>query len=236
MSEPVIHVQDLVFRWAEGDFRLEISRFEVANGESIFLHGPSGSGKSTLLGLVAGIMSPAEGTIRVLGQDLTRIKSADRDSFRVDHIGFLFQQFNLIPYLSVLDNVLLPCGFSERRRSRATASGRTLEAEAKRLLERLDMEPGLWARRAATLSVGQQQRAAAARALIGKPEIVIADEPTSSLDAERQIAFLDLLRQECAEADASLLFVSHDLRLSSSFTRSLELPALVRAKAQGGTA
>jgi putative ABC transport system ATP-binding protein len=167
---------------------------------------------------------------------LTRIKSADRDSFRVDHIGFLFQQFNLIPYLSVLDNVLLPCGFSERRLSRATASGNTPEAEAKRLLERLDMEPGLWARKAATLSVGQQQRAAAARALIGKPEIVIADEPTSSLDAGRQMAFLELLRQECAEVATSLLFVSHDFRLSSSFTRCLELPARVRGKAKGGTA
>jgi putative ABC transport system ATP-binding protein len=223
VAEPVVRVEDLSFRWTAGAaFRLDVPRFEVAGGERVFLYGPSGAGKSTLLALLAGVLSPLAGRIRVLGRELTQLGSAARDRFRGDHIGFLFQQFNLIPYLSVTENVLLPCRFSQRRRSRA-AGPRGARREAERLLERLDMAAELWSRPATALSVGQQQRVAAARALIGKPELVIADEPTSSLDAERQAAFLDLLRKECAEAGAALLFVSHDLRLAGRFDRTLAL-------------
>jgi putative ABC transport system ATP-binding protein len=227
MADSVVRVEDLRFRWTAADpFRLDIPRFEIATGESVFLHGPSGSGKSTLLALLAGILRPASGRIRILDQELTRLGPAARDRFRGDHIGFIFQQFNLIPYLSVVDNVLLPCRFSKRRRGRVADPGKGLHAEAERLLQRLDMASDLWKRDATALSVGQQQRVAAARALIGKPEVVIADEPTSSLDAERQVAFLELLKQECGEVGASLLFVSHDLRLATTFDRMLEVSTL----------
>jgi putative ABC transport system ATP-binding protein len=137
--------------------------------------------------------------------------------------------FNLIPYLSVVENVCLPCGFSASRRSRATRAGLTMEQEAVRLLEHLDMADGkLLRRRVTDLSVGQQQRVAAARALIGAPELVIADEPTSSLDAERRSAFLDLLFRECAGAGTTLVFVSHDAALEPLFDRAITMTGISR--------
>jgi putative ABC transport system ATP-binding protein len=226
----VITMQDVLFRWAAGaEPCLDIPAFEVREGESIFLHGPSGSGKSTLLGLLGGVLVPERGAIRILDAELTHMGSAARDRFRADHVGFVFQQFNLIPYLSVLDNVLLPCRFSARRRKRAEGSGASPLDEARRLLDHLDMHEALRHRPVTQLSVGQQQRAAAARALIGGPEIVIADEPTSSLDAERQEAFLELLLRECEAARTTLLFVSHDLRLARSFSRTAALSSVNRA-------
>lgn len=226
-QQPVVQLENLQFRWRASDaLCLDIPRFEIAAGESVFLHGASGSGKSTLLALLAGILRPQSGSIRLLDVELTRLGAIARDRFRVEHIGFVFQQFNLIPYLSVIDNVLLPCRFSKRRRDRVAQSRYGLRFEAQRLLHALDMTADLWTRTGAALSVGQQQRVAAARALIGRPEIVIADEPTSSLDADRQSAFLNLLRQQCGEAGASLLFVSHDLRLAATFDRTVELSAL----------
>lgn len=202
---------------------LEIDHLNILPGEQVFLHGPSGCGKSTLLGVLGGVHSPEKGSLDVLGQTLYDLSSAARDRFRVDHIGFLFQQFNLIPYLSVLDNVLLPCKFSMRRRKNLKDS--PLE-EAQHLLTHLDLKPELWSRPVTQLSVGQQQRVAAARALIGRPEIIIADEPTSSLDAERQIIFLNLLKQQCAEVGSTLIFVSHDKRLASAFSREIDLPTI----------
>jgi putative ABC transport system ATP-binding protein len=219
----VIHIADLVFNWGDTPC-LDIAAFELAAGERVFLHGPSGSGKSTLLNLVAGVSRPRAGQLEVLGQPLHRLSGAARDRFRADHIGLIFQQFNLIPYLSAFDNVRLSCRFSSRRRQRA----KDVEAAAARLLKRLDLDVTLWSRPASALSVGQQQRVAAARALIGAPELVIADEPTSALDAERQNAFLDLLTQECAISGAALLFVSHDRRLSAGFARALEMASLNR--------
>ena len=223
-------MQDVLFRWAPGAQPcLDIPAFEVREGESVFLHGPSGSGKSTLLGLLGGVLVPERGVIRILDAELTHMGSAARDRFRADHVGFVFQQFNLIPYLSVLDNVLLPCRFSARRRMRAEGSGASPLDEARRLLDHLDMHEALRHRPVTQLSVGQQQRAAAARALIGAPEIGIADEPTSSLDAERQEAFLELLLRECEAARTTLLFVSHDLRLARSFSRTAALSSVNRA-------
>jgi putative ABC transport system ATP-binding protein len=224
MAAPVVHIADLVFRWG-GTPCLDIASFDLKAGEKAFLHGPSGSGKSTLLNLLAGVLVPAAGELAVLGQALPRLAGAARDRFRADHVGIVFQQFNLIPYLSVLDNVLLPCRFSKLRQERADDP----KAAAARLLAHLDLERTLWRRRADALSVGQQQRVAAARALIGHPELVIADEPTSALDAERQAAFLELLIRECDDAGSALLFVSHDRRLASRFDRVLALPDINRA-------
>ena len=217
-----VELRDVVFRWQDGDaFVLELPELLLATGERLFVHGPSGSGKSTLLNLIGGVVQPARGEVRLLGQPLAALGTAARDAFRAAHTGFIFQQFNLIPYLSVLDNVRLPCRFSQRRAERAGDETQ----EARRLLSALDIAAELWTRPANRLSVGQQQRVAAARALLGKPEIIIADEPTSALDAGRQAAFLDLLLAEARAAGSSVLFVSHDLALADHFERTLELAA-----------
>lgn len=221
----MLELRRVRYAWPRQPPCLEIDAFRLAAGEQVFLHGPSGAGKSTLLNLLAGVLLPAEGEISLLGQSLGRLSGAARDRLRADHIGMIFQQFNLIPYLSVLDNVLLPCRFSPRRRERAG----DMTAAAQRLLRHLDLDAALWPRAASALSVGQQQRVAAARALIGAPELVIADEPTSALDAERQRAFLDLLTSECRVAGAALLFVSHDHRLADRFDRELALAEINRA-------
>lgn len=229
-SHTVLALDALTFQWPAARVPcLDIAGLSIDAGERVFLHGPSGSGKSTLLALLGGVLAPQQGTIRLLDTDLTALSASARDRFRVDHIGFIFQQFNLIPYLSVLDNILLPCRFSARRRERAVAYGLTVQEEASRLLDHLDLGSELRNRPVTQLSVGQQQRVAAARALIGRPEIMIADEPTSALDAARQSDFLDLLLQECAAAQSTLLFVSHDHRLAAHFTRNVALLDLNRA-------
>jgi putative ABC transport system ATP-binding protein len=221
-----LRINRLIYRWPrQAEDCLDIPLLEIPAGERVFLHGPSGSGKSTLLGLLGGVALPQAGAVELLGSDITQLGGRGRDRFRADHIGFLFQQFNLLPWLSAIDNVLLPCTFSSRRRDRAGTSPR---AEAERLLGRLDLAPGTWHGPAGELSVGQQQRVAAARALIGRPEILIADEPTSALDAERQQIFIDLLLQESAAVGATLVFVSHDKRLAGHFDRIVALDEINR--------
>ncbi len=230
MTAPAIRVAQLVFRWPrQGVPCLRIDDFTLATGERLFLHGPSGSGKSTLLGLVGGVALAESGRVEVLQHDLAHLGSHARDRLRADHIGFLFQQFNLLPWLSALDNVLLPCTFSARRKRRAADDDGTPRAAAERLLGELDLAATDWRKPAGELSVGQQQRVAAARALIGRPEIVIADEPTSALDAGRQQIFVDLLLRETAAAGAALVFVSHDQRLAAHFDRALALTEINRA-------
>lgn len=221
-----LRIIDLVYRWPrQATACISIPRFEVGLSERVFLHGPSGSGKSTLLGLLGGVAVPQAGSIELLGQDLAQLGSHARDRYRADHIGFLFQQFNLLPWLSAIDNVLLPCTFSARRKQRAEPDPR---AAAERLLTHLDLAPELWTQAAARLSVGQQQRVAAARALIGQPEFLIADEPTSALDAERQQIFIDLLLRETTAVGATLVFVSHDRRLAAHFDRTVALDEINR--------
>ena len=229
----VIDIQDLVFRWdRSGEPVLTIDSLRVDAGERLFIEGPSGSGKSTLLGLLAGVTTARSGTVRVLDRPLERLGSAERDHFRADHIGYIFQMFNLIPYLSVVENVLLPCRFSRSRRDKAMARGQGLEAEARRLLADLDMDhPELLERAVTTLSVGQQQRVAAARALMGSPEIVIADEPTSSLDEARRESFIRLLFEECRLSGSTLVFVSHDAGLEGLFDRGVDLARINRRSA-----
>lgn len=230
-TDLVVRVRDLRFAWPGDEPCLDLPEFDIARAQHVFLYGPSGCGKSTLLNLLAGVLRPGRGELHLLDSDLDRLPGAARDRFRADHIGFIFQQFNLIPYLSVLDNVLLPCRFSKRRAARALEQSASLHDEAYRLLRHLDLDAALWRRDATKLSVGQQQRVAAARALIGRPELVFADEPTSALDDERQAAFLALLRQECAAAGAALLFVSHDRRLATGFDEERSLATLNRVAA-----
>jgi putative ABC transport system ATP-binding protein len=226
-----IKIKDLRFRWRKDlPEVLYIPDMELAHGERIFIRGASGSGKSTLLGLIAGVNLPTSGEVTILGETINRLSGAKRDHFRSDHIGFVFQLFNLIPYLSVLENVTLPCRFSHLRKQKATESARDLPEEALRLLRHLDMAHGDLIHRPVTeLSVGQQQRVATARALIGAPEIIIADEPTSALDSDMRQAFLKLLFQECEETGTTLLFVSHDRQLESLFERHISLDNINRA-------
>lgn len=222
-----IAIANLTFAWpGAGGVCLDVPDFRVNRGERVFMHGPSGSGKSTLLSLVAGVLEPGTGRIVVLDQELAALSARARDRYRAANIGFVFQLFNLVPYLTALDNILLPCRFSRERVSRIEVPA---PVEARRLAERLDLEADLLERPASELSVGQQQRVAAARALIGRPGLVIADEPTSALDADRQQRFLDLLLAECDAAGATLLFVSHDHRLSDRFDRLVELSDINRA-------
>jgi len=224
----LIKITDLIFRWhPDGPRILDIERFTVTNGERVFLQGPSGSGKTSLLNLLGGIVTPQKGHIAILEQDLCALSGAGRDRFRADHIGLIFQVFNLVPYLSLLENVALPCLFSERRRRRAEAGDGSVTAAATRLLNEMDIPPGKFGSRPVReLSTGQQQRVAAARALIGDPEIIIADEPTSALDGVNTELFLDLIFQELKQRATTLLFVSHDERLAGRFDRTVAMTSL----------
>ncbi|MFZ6709523.1 ABC transporter ATP-binding protein [Undibacterium sp. TC9W] len=230
-SSPALSLSNVQFHWQAGHAAcLDIENFSISKGESVFLYGPSGSGKSTLLSLAGGIITPQRGQVTVLGSDLGVLSGAARDRFRVDHAGFIFQQFNLIPYLSMLENVLLPCRLSVRRQQRASAAHGSPREAAVALLDTLGLDANLYQRHVTGLSIGQQQRVAAARALIGQPEIIIADEPTSALDADRQKDFIALILQQCASHGSSLLFVSHDHRLASQFSRELDLQKINRVE------
>jgi putative ABC transport system ATP-binding protein len=225
--QPVLKLEDVVYAWPGASQPcLRIARLDIVAGRTVFMHGPSGCGKSTLLGLLAGVLKADSGRVEFLGRDWGALGGAARDARRADHVGVVFQQFNLLPYLSVLHNVLLPCRFSVRRASRCEGG---VAAAAQALLMRVGLDASLWGRRADALSVGQQQRVAAARALIGRPELVIADEPTSALDAARRDEFMQLLLDTCAANGATLVFVSHDERLADAFDERLSLPDLNRA-------
>ncbi|MDP4301299.1 ABC transporter ATP-binding protein [Leptothrix discophora] len=229
-AAPLLRLSGLRHGWP-GEARdvLDIDTLDLAAGQTAFVRGPSGCGKSTLLALIAGVQRARAGSVELLGQDWAGLSGSACDRRRADHIGIVFQQFNLLPYLSVLDNVLLPCRLSALRASRAGADAATRERSARELLDRVGLRGELATRRADRLSVGQQQRVAAARALVGAPELVLADEPTSALDETRRDAFMDLLLGACAEAGSTLVFVSHDARLAPRFDRVIDLPTLNRA-------
>lgn len=222
------------FRWPGARaFELSIEELAIGRDQSILLLGPSGSGKSTLLSLICGIAMPRSGTIDVLGENLVTMGATARDRFRAEHYGIIFQMFNLLPYASALDNVLLPLSFAPERRNRA-AQHRSPTEEVEQLLSALGLDGPQSANAvAAELSVGQQQRVAAARALIGAPEIIVADEPTSALDSETQDSFLDLLFGQVEKAGATLVMVSHDERLAGRFDKVLQLRDIAAIR-QGG--
>jgi putative ABC transport system ATP-binding protein len=223
-----VQVNDLRFAYRRGRQILEIDELDVEKGSSVLLVGPSGSGKTTLLGLLAGVLRADSGCLRVIGRDLTEMSNAERDRFRGSHIGYLFQLFNLIPYLTVRENITLPCRLSRDRLARL--NGVPLDRAARDVAEHLGIA-GLLGEDVLELSVGQQQRVAAARALIGTPDVVIADEPTSALDVDHRERFLELLFSNCHNSGATLLVVSHDHSLRSSFDRCISLPDINRAAA-----
>ncbi|PWR04311.1 methionine ABC transporter ATP-binding protein [Meridianimarinicoccus roseus] len=234
MTDAALTLSDVRFTWpGRGGFTLSCPDFRLAQGERLLLLGPSGSGKSTFLSLACGIVTADAGKVSVGGTDLGALRSGARDGFRAEHFGLIFQQFNLLPYASVADNILLPLRFAPARRARATNAGAGgARAEAARLCAALTLPDGVMAMPAGRLSVGQQQRVAVARALIGQPPLIVADEPTSALDAAAQDVFLGLLFDQAATAGSSLLMVSHDDRLGARFDRVLRLDEIA-ATARG---
>ena len=225
MAETILDLKNVCFSWKNsGRELLNLPELLVEQHDHVFLQGPSGSGKSTLLALVGGILVSESGTLKVLGTEIKSLSSSARDAFRVDHIGFIFQLFNLLPYLSIEENVMLPLSFSKIRAKRAGRTKIDQVNETHRLLKALALGEQLAEKSPVTeLSVGQQQRVAAARALIGNPELIIADEPTSALDADLRHSFLELLFGECKKAGSTLLFVSHDSTLSELFNRKISM-------------
>lgn len=220
----MISLEQLRYRWPKHDIdTIHIEQLQIQQGERIFLFGPSGTGKSTLLGLLAGIHRPTLGKISILNQDLTSLSNAKRDQFRADHIGTIFQNFNLLAYLNPLENVMLGCHFSTLRTNKAVQQHGSVKQAARHLLAQLGISEPLLHHSVGELSIGQQQRIAAARAVIGKPELIIADEPTSALDADNRAAFINLLFEQATQCNATLLFVSHDQSLAPMFSRQLSL-------------
>lgn len=224
MSMVAVTLEQVKYSWKKGVPTIDIPKCDIKEGEKVLIQGPSGSGKSTLLSLLTGLLIPDSGTISVMGHDVTLLSPSKRDGFRADHIGFIFQQFNLLPYLSLKDNVMLACRFSPARMQRALLQYVSMENAAEHLLIKLGLEQQL--RQNVTvseLSIGQQQRVAVARALIGSPEVLIADEPTSALDAASRDAFIKLLLTETSQHNSTLLLVSHDETLKHYFDRTILL-------------
>ena len=230
INKDAVLLRGVVFAFAKKSTILDIEELRIPCGQSVFLHGPSGSGKTTLLSILSGVLVPQQGSVRVLNQELTQISASARDTLRGSRMGYIFQGFNLVPYLSVAENIALPCQLHASRRARMVAA--SLPAEVKRLAHRLDLT-GQLDTPVTKLSVGQRQRVAIARAIIGSPALIVADEPTSSLDTDRRDAFLALLTELTSEAkergaDTTLLFVSHDRSLATRFDQVLSIKTLNR--------
>lgn len=218
---PAIELKQLLFYYQSGGWQLYLPQLVLARGQHLFVRGASGSGKTTLLNLLCGITRPTSGELYVNGQPLHTLSSSARDTLRAKHIGVVFQQLNLIPYLSVLDNTLLSSHFAGQNKTEALS-------RAKTLLQRLGLNEGLWQKAANQLSVGQQQRVAIARALLPKPTLLIADEPTSALDSDNRDAFMRVMLAEADANGCSVIFVSHDQSLTQYFHTQLDMQQLAK--------
>jgi putative ABC transport system ATP-binding protein len=213
-----LSIKNLYFTWSnQSDFSLQIPNWQVKSGDNIFLYGRSGEGKSTLLNLISGIENRYTGNIQVLGQDMSKLSQRNKDSFRADNIGIIFQQFNLLPYLSAEQNILLA------QRFKTVKQTHHLDNLAS-IYERLELSSQLLKQKAIELSVGQQQRVAVARALYGSPALIIADEPTSALDTQTREQFIQLLLNSAQSS--TVIFVSHDMSLASHFDQQMGLAQL----------
>lgn len=221
MSSTLLDIKNLRFSYDPKQPRLlDIPAFSLSPGETVFLYGPSGTGKSTLLNLIAGVLKPSTGEIQFNQKDFSSLSAARRDRIRGENMGYIFQSFNLVPYLSAFENILLPT----KLYSKGIPSTR-YEEEANLLIEKLNLTT-VKNQRASSLSIGQQQRVAQARALLTSPLLLIADEPTSSLDSENTSEFMKVLCETAENKKMTLLFVSHDKRLESYFDRSVDLRSL----------
>jgi len=230
-TDTVLDLQNVKFGYDKSDVLIHINDLKISRGESVFLRGPSGSGKSTLLGLIGGVLRPQAGQISICGTEITALSAGRRDKIRAEHLGIIFQQLNLLPYLNILQNVTLPCRFSSARADRAASRGGSAVETARQLIKDLGLDANLLSRKVGNLSIGQQQRVAVARALIGGPDLIIADEPTSALDSDNRDRFIELLNAQRKRFDCSLLFVSHDLSLANHFDRAIDLNTLNKAAA-----
>jgi len=212
----VIRIHGLQFGYPGGDFRLTVPAFSVDAGEKVAVIGPSGSGKTTLLNLIAGILTPRQGAIRVDGVGVSELADAERRSFRITSIGFVFQDFELLDYLNVLDNILHPY-----RITAALTLSREVRTRAGRLAEQMGIGDKL-KRGAEDLSQGEKQRTAICRALLAEPKLILADEATGNLDPENKSRILDLLFETVTDQKATLLAVTHDHELLPRFDRTVD--------------
>ena len=219
MDNAVIRLENLEFAYPKGPSILKVDHLEVKRGEKVFLFGPSGSGKSTLLSLLTGINTAVSGKVEVFGTDLSSISGRQRDKLRGRDYGYIFQMFNLIPYLSAYDNIILSCQLNSERMSRIKGD---IKSAVVQLAESLGIEKLLY-KSVSELSIGQQQRVAAARAFLGSPPLIIADEPTSSLDTDSREGFIKTLFDIAEQNDTTIVFVSHDRSLKQYFDRSVSL-------------
>lgn len=220
----ILELRDVQYQWpGRSSFGLSVPKLDLKPAETVLLLGESGSGKSTLLSLICGTVSAQSGTVSVNGTDISTLSAGKRDRWRAEQIGLIFQQFNLLPYASVQDNILLPLRFAPERSARVQSAS----AAAQELCRDLGLPEGVMTAKAGMLSVGQQQRVAAARALIGSPPLIIADEPTSALDAETQTTFLKLLFDQARANRSAILMVSHDARLADQFDRVIQMSDIV---------
>lgn len=227
LNSPLIEIRDVRFTYeGQATPTLFIPEFTVNSGEELFLFGPSGSGKTTFLEIISGVLSPQAGSLRILGQDLTKMSQAQRDAFRAEHIGYVFQSFNLIPYLSVYENIELPIQLSPVRKQRLG----TLDVDMviRAICGNLGISDIL-EKNVTQISVGQQQRVAVARALLGKPQLLLCDEPTSALDTDHREKFLKLLFELAELYETTVLFVSHDRNIEKLFSRSLSMDLINKA-------
>lgn len=213
-----LSIQNLFFTWSkDSDFALRIPNWQVETGKKVFLYGRSGEGKSTLLNLISGIENRYNGDVQVLGQNMAKLNQRQKDTFRANNIGIIFQQFNLLPYLSSEQNILLAQQFKNNNKIPEPD-------QLASICERLELSRHLLKQKAIDLSVGQQQRVAVARALYSSPALIIADEPTSALDTQTREQFIQLLL-DCADT-STVIFVSHDMSLASHFDQQLGLAEL----------
>ena len=220
MNENIIKIDSVRFYWSKkSNFKIFVPNLEIKKGEKVLLLGESGSGKTTLLSLMCGFLNPLSGNISINGNTINQLSSKTRDEYRADNIGIIFQQFNLLPYANVVDNVLLPLYFSKVRSNNVSNK----KEKVIELFKQLRLPDDIAQFRASSLSMGQQQRVAVARALIGNPSLIIADEPTSSLDADAQKIFLNLMFEQISENNSTLLMVSHDKSLSNQFDRLIDI-------------
>ena len=227
MAKPVLKLRKVLFRWpGRSSFSLSLADLTVSYGEKLLLLGASGTGKSTLLSVISGTLLPDQGSVEIAKTEITKLSASARDRFRAEQLGVIFQQFNLLPFGSVADNILLPLRFAPIRRNRV----KDAKSEVARLCTALGLPVDIGREKASSLSVGQQQRVAVARALIGHPPLIIADEPTSALDINSQDAFLDLLFTQAQTQGTSVVLVSHDERLGPRFDRILHMEEIAEFK------
>ncbi len=220
MDDSIVKIESLRFQWSKNNnFKIFVPKLEVGRGKKVLFLGESGSGKTTLLSLICGFLEPLSGSISINDKIISNLTSTNKDAYRSDNIGIIFQQFNLLPYANVIDNIVLPLYFSKQRSKKVENKTNA----AMTLCDQLRLPESILNQKASNLSVGQQQRVAVARALIGSPSIIVADEPTSSLDTEAQELFLDLMFDQISKNSSTLLMVSHDKSLTNYFDQVIDI-------------